>query len=340
MGRSSEQTDFTATAKPVDIAEIPVIDFTSFIHGDEDERQAVADAIAEAAQRIGFFYLTGHGVPEALREDAFRRSAEFYALPPEEREKVRATPDWYRGLMSLSQDLGVGKRYFEQYRIQDEFAPDPAADPQGRFFRPNRWPQSQPALAETSMAYFRAMTQLSRHLLQAFALGIGLPSDRFDLWFEKPLSQLSLLYYSALPDGAQVTVQNAAAHTDEGPFTILAQGEVGGLEVRRRDGEWIAAPPIAGTFVINIGDMMMWWSNGRYLSNMHRVRNTSGQERYSIPFFFNPDQKVVVEPLPELVAIDGEARFGSVEAGVHLTRFYATLERRAAEACAQALAKA
>jgi isopenicillin N synthase-like dioxygenase len=336
LGRSIEQTDFTATARAVDLAEIPVIDFAPFLEGGVEGRRTVAQAIAEASRRIGFFYLSGHGVPEAVREAAFQASAAFYALPAEEREKVRATPDWYRGLMSLSQDIGAGKRYFEQYRIQDEFAPDPEADPQGRFFRPNRWPESQPRMARAAMAYFRAMTDLSRHLLKAFALGLGLPEDRFDEGFKKPLSQLSLLYYSALPEGAQVEVQNAAAHTDEGPFTILAQGQVGGLEVRRRDGAWIAAPPIPGTFVINIGNMMMWWSNGRYLSNMHRVRNTSGQERFSIPFFFNPDQKTVVGPLPELVAADGEARFPSVEAGVHLTRFYATLERAAAEAKAPA----
>jgi isopenicillin N synthase-like dioxygenase len=155
---------------------------------------------------------------------------------------------------------------------------------------------------------------------------MGLPEDRFDAWFNKPLSQLSLLYYRALPDGAETHVQNAVAHTDEGPFTILAQGEVGGLEVRRRDGVWVAAPPAPDAYVINIGNMMMWWSNGRYLSNMHRVRNTSGQDRLSVPFFFNPDREVVVEPLPELVRRDGEARYPAVQAGDHLTHFFATLQ--------------
>jgi isopenicillin N synthase-like dioxygenase len=121
-------------------------------------------------------------------------------------------------------------------------------------------------------------------------------------------------------------MQNAVAHTDEGPFTILAQGEVSGLEVRRRDGAWIAAPPVDDSYVINIGNMMMWWSNGRYLSNMHRVRNTSNRERFSIPFFFNPDREVVVEPLPEFVRQDGEARYPAVQAGQHLTRFFATLQ--------------
>jgi isopenicillin N synthase-like dioxygenase len=334
LGRSNEEADFKATARAVDLSEIPLIDFAPFLSGDAAARQAVADQIADASRRIGFFYLTGHGVPAALREDVFAKSAAFYGLPEAEREKVRATPDWYRGLMSFSQDLGVGKRYFEQYRVMDEFAPDPQVDPEGIFYGPNRWPSAAPELAPATMAYFRAMTDLSHHLLAAFAMGIGLPPGRFADYFHKPLSQLSLLYYSALPEGATQEMQNAAAHTDEGPFTILAQGEIGGLEVRRRDGAWISAPPIPGAYVINIGDMMMWWSNGRYLSNMHRVRNTSAQERFSVPFFFNPDREVVVEPLPELVAADGEAKFPPVQAGVHLTRFYETLKKRAAEAAA------
>lgn len=326
LGRSNEEADFTLSARTVSLSEIPIIDFAPFLTGSPDERQGVADQIAEASGRIGFFYLVGHGVPAGLREAVFRETAAFYRLPPSEQEKVRATPDWYRGLCSLSQSLGPNKRYFEQYRIQDEFAPDPLTDPNGLFYGPNRWPEARPGLASASMAYFRAVTELSGHLLRAFALGMGLPEDRFEGWFDKPLSQLSLLYYSALPQGAATEMQNAVAHTDEGPFTILAQGEIGGLEVRRRDGAWIAAPPVDDSYVINIGNMMMWWSNGRYLSNMHRVRNTSNRERFSIPFFFNPDREVVVEPLPEFVRQDGEAGYPAVQAGQHLTRFLATLQ--------------
>jgi isopenicillin N synthase-like dioxygenase len=326
LGRSNDEADFQLSARTVDVADIPTIDFAPFLSGTPEERQATADQIAEAASRIGFFYLVNHGVPAELRDGVFKATKAFYDLPPAEQEAVRATPDWYRGLCSLSQNLGPGQRYFEQYRVQDEFPPDPATDPNGIFYGPNRWPEAQPGLAPATMAYFRAATELSGRLLHAFALGMGLPEDRFDAWFNKPLSQLSLLYYRALPDGAETHVQNAVAHTDEGPFTILAQGEVGGLEVRRRDGVWVAAPPAPDAYVINIGNMMMWWSNGRYLSNMHRVRNTSGQDRLSVPFFFNPDREVVVEPLPELVRRDGEARYPAVQAGDHLTHFFATLQ--------------
>jgi isopenicillin N synthase-like dioxygenase len=339
LGRSTDQADFQASAQRVDLAEIPLIDFGPFLHGSEDDRRRVADQIAEASERIGFFYLAGHDVPEAIRADLFQQMATFYHLPDVEREQARATPEGYRGLMSLSQDIAVNKRLFEQYRVQDEFEPDPVRDPDGIFYGPNRWPSSAPGLASASMAYFRQMTALSHRLLGAFALGMNVAEDRFQGMFEKPLSQLSLLYYSAIPEDAEVEASNLVSHTDEGPFTILAQGEIGGLEVRRRDGSWIAAPPIPGAFVINIGDMMMWWSNGRYISNRHRVRNTSTQERFSAPFFFNPDHDVVVEPLAELVAIDGEARYPAVHVGAHLLRFYEGLTRRSKAAADAALAR-
>jgi isopenicillin N synthase-like dioxygenase len=338
LGRSTDQADFQASAQRVDVAEIPLIDFGPFLQGSEQDRRRVAGEIAEASERIGFFYLAGHGVPDAVRADLFQQMAAFYHLPEIDREEVRATAHGYRGLMSLSQDIAVNQRLFEQYRIQDEFEPDPSRDPDGIFYGPNRWPSAAPGLASASMAYFRAMTDLSHRLLGAFALGMNVAEDRFEGMFDKPLSQLSLLYYSSIPEDAEVDRSNLVSHTDEGPFTILAQGEIGGLEVRRRDGAWIAAPPIPGAFVINIGDMMMWWSNGRYISNRHRVRNTSTQERFSAPFFFNPDYDVVVEPLAELAAIDGEARYPAVKVGAHLLRFYDGLTRRSKAAADAAAA--
>jgi isopenicillin N synthase-like dioxygenase len=184
-----------------------------------------------------------------------------------------------------------------------------------------------PEFGETCTAYWRAMLELSRALLRAFALGLGLPENRFDAYYKKPLCQLSLLYYIPLPPDADVDVSNTVSHTDEGPLTILAQDRIGGLEVKRRDGVWIAAPPVEGAYVINIGDMMMWWSNGRYLSNYHSVKNRAGVERFSIPFFLNPDRDVVVAPLPELFEPGEKPAYDPVQVGQHMARFYAVLEK-------------
>lgn len=332
MSRSDGSAEDLIVAQKIDLAEVPLIDFSPFREGGEAGKQLVAAQIADACQQIGFFYLKGHGVPEQVSRDAFAASASFFHRPEEERAHCAATTDWYRGWIAKPKAAGLSRdsRLFEQYRIQAE-SPESDGTPSGSiFYRPNRWPADMPDFRAACDAYYAAMLALSTDLLHAFAIGLGLPQTRLDDHFHRPLCQLSLLYYMPLPDYADLSVSNTVAHTDEGPFTILAQDAVGGLEVKRRDGVWIAAPPIAGAFTINVGDMLMWWSNGRYLSNSHRVRNKSKGERFSIPFFNNPDLDTVVQPLPELVALDGGVEnFPPVHVGTHLSRFYATLEKKA-----------
>jgi isopenicillin N synthase-like dioxygenase len=329
MSRSERSEEDRVVARTVALADIPLIDFSPFLAGGVEARQAVADEIARACREIGFFYLAGHGVPEPLTREIFSASKSFYHRPVEERRKAQATADWYRGWIPAPSLSGRDTRMFDQYRLQSVW---PAQDRPGNsmdriFDAPNRWPEDMPAFRQAVEDYLAAMHRLSIELLSAFALGLELPETRFHDWFHRPPCQLSLLYYPPLPPQAEADVSNIVAHTDEGPFTILAQGEVGGLEVKRRDGVWIAAPPISGAFTINVGDMMMWWSNGAYLSNLHRVRNRSGGERFSIPFFANPDRDVVVEPLPEVVDRTGPALYQPVKVSDHLARFYAKLEQ-------------
>lgn len=329
MSRSEKGLDDTLMAKTVEISEIPVIDFAPFLQGDPADRRAVAAEMAMACETIGFFYLTGHGVPEDLRSAIFDQSAAFFHLPLAERQQAAATSDWYRGWIASQpgETLSRDSRVFEQYRIQKDLsADDPDVLSGSVFYKPNRWPAGLPDFGGACNRYYEAMLGLSRQLLHAFALGIGLPEDRFDAYFDKPLCQLSMMYYPSLPDDADMEVTNTVSHTDEGPLTILAQGAVSGLEVKRRDGTWIAAPPIPGAYTINVGDMMMWWSNGRYLSNYHRVRNKSRVERFSVPFFLNPDHDTVVEPLSEFVRKDGKTNYPPIHVATHLSRFYATFK--------------
>ncbi len=328
--RSARGSDDLTTAMPVALTEVPTIDFSPFFEGDARRRKAVAMDIAAACEEIGFFYITGHRVPPSLHSGVFEQSARFFALPVEDRQKVAASYDWYRGWVGTQPGgaLSRNSRLFEQYRMQKDMSADDPDVLSGNFFyKPNRWPENLDGFADTCNGYYDAMEALSRHLLRAFALGVDLPEDRFDDNFKKPLSQLSLMYNPPLPGGVDLDVTNMVSHTDDTPFTILAQGEVGGLEVKRRDGHWIAVPPSEDALTINVGDMMMWWTNGRYLSNLHRVRNTSGRERYSVPFFLNPDHDVVVEPLPEFVSKDGVAKFPPVHVATHLSRFYSSFKK-------------
>lgn len=331
MSRSERSEDDLVTAAEIDIAEIPLIDFTPFLTGDAAARQAVADEIARACRVIGFFYLKGHGVAQALIDGLFAQSRSFYRQPREEQLESAATREWYRGLVPapVNRELTRNTRMFDQYRLQLEWPEDARPDdPLARIFGvPNRWPEKLPEFRVAVDAYLGAMQTLSVELLRAFALGLGLPEDRFDGYFRYPPSQLSLLYYPPLPENALAEASNIVSHTDEGPFTVLLQDSVGGLEVKRRDGTWISAPPVDGAFVINVGDMMMWWSNGEFISNFHRVKNRSGVERFSIPFFANPDRDVVVGPLSEMLERTGAPRYAPVRVSDHLAAFYERLDR-------------
>jgi isopenicillin N synthase-like dioxygenase len=328
MARSESSQEDSVVAAEIDITEIPVVDFAPFLSG--AARQKVADEIAWACRTIGFFCLTGHGVSEHVVEAACAASRAFYALPESRKAEALASREWYRGWVPAPENrqLTRNTRMFDQYRLQLEWpAEDRPNDPHARIFGvPNRWPAGMPDFRQSVEAYLDAMNALSAELLRAFALGLGLPEDRLDDYFHKPPSQLSLLYYPSLPETALDEAANIVSHTDEGPFTILAQDATGGLEVKRRDGVWIAAKPIPGSFTINVGDMLMWWSNGEFLSNYHRVKNKSGLERFSIPFFANPDRDVVVAPLPEVVARTGEPRYDPVMVSEHLARFYEKLD--------------
>jgi isopenicillin N synthase-like dioxygenase len=296
MSRAEQSADDVAAAAAVEAQSLPIIDFAPFLGGNPDDRSATAHAIAQACRDTGFFYLTGHGVPSDLIDAMFAQSRAFYGLPIEERRSVRTDTDNVLGWAPPrdSDSLSRNTRLFHQYIVQL------GAD------APNRWPPTLPDFAPTSERYLAAMHDLSLELLKAFAIGLGLPEATFADAFRAPPSRLNLLYQPPLPRAAAGDVSNMVSHTDEGPITILAQGATGGLEVKRRDGSWIKASPIPQLFIINVGDVMMWWTNGRYLSNFHRVRNRSGVERYSIPYFCYPDPTVTVAPLTELLT-NGEA---------------------------------
>jgi isopenicillin N synthase-like dioxygenase len=326
MSRAEQIDDDLVLAVDVPLDEIPLIDFRPFLEGGADERVRVAGQIREACEQIGFFNLTGVGFPSSLREAVFGQSAAFYHRPEEERARAAASPEWYRGwIPQPTQEDGAHRsRLFEQYRIHYEGGPVEGVDERlNRLFsQPNRWPDDMPAFRAACTAYFDAVLGLARQLTRAFSIGLGLPEERLDGFFSHPLCQLTLLYYLPLPGGAQAEMSNTVAHTDSGPFTILAQDEVGGLEVRRRDGVWISAPPVPGSYTINVGDMLMWLSNGRYLSNYHRVKNRAGCERFSVPFFMNPNRDAVIAPLPELVPQGAEPSYPPVHAGELMARFY------------------
>ncbi len=309
-----------------DFSEIPVLDVSRLSTGDAADAKAVAEALGAHLETTGFVYISGHGVPrdsvEAVRE-AGRR---FHALPLDEKMKLGINHN-FRGYLGFdtstivtSSVAAVSKpNRSESLMIMDEVAAD---DPDALAGKPlqgaNRWPDEAvlPGFRATIEIYVRHMTGLARRMVETAAVALGLPAQALAPHFLKPTTFLRLLHYPTQPEEAGLF--GSAPHTDYGFITLLAQDDVGGLEVRNKAGDWIAAPPIPDTFVLNVGDILARWSNDRFVSTPHRVVNRSGRERYSQPFFFDPAMDTTVETLPTCIPPGSTPKYRPVVYGEYL----------------------
>jgi isopenicillin N synthase-like dioxygenase len=181
---------------------------------------------------------------------------------------------------------------------------------------PNVWPQSEPGLAPAMRAFMDALATPANALLRGFALALGLAPDFFAPMFSAPQSLLKLNHYPPQPPPERESEIGVVGHSDSGGFTILWQDANGGLEVQSKNGDWVGAPPIPDTFVINLGNVMQIWTNGRFSSTPHRVINRSGNDRYSIPLFVNPNYDVPIAPLHGEPAGDPAPRFADYQTGI------------------------
>ena len=280
-----------------DFDAIPVISLAG-LEGTREAIDAVTANIVEACETAGFFYCVDHGVSLARIEAVFAAARWFFARPQAERDALDvATSPNFRGYVPIGiTGPDVPRRLLEAFQMMLDLGPD---DPDVRagniMYGANRWPPGAPEFRSAMEGYFADMTALSLRLLRAFARGLGLADNYFEAFFRKPLTQLRLLHYPPQPPDAEA--QGVETHTDTGAFTILSQDQVGGLEVRNRAGRWIEARPIPGSFVINIADMMQRWTDRRFVSTPHRVANRTGADRYSVPFFANPDYSAIITPL-------------------------------------------
>lgn len=305
--------------------EIPVIDFAPFLHGDDAARLAVVGRIGAACRDIGFFYVVNHGVPEALVAQVYAQAKRFFALPEEEKAKIAIEKSsCHRGWFRLgAENLDPERQTLdgdlkEGIKIGRDLSPaHPKVLAGTPLHGPNQWP-ALPGWREVMQEYYDRLVGLGKELLHALALALGLEERYFDGWLDTPMTTLGPLHYP--PQRGQITEAQigAGAHTDYGCLTLLSQDASGGLQARSAAGVWLDAPPIAGSFVVNIGDMMERWTNGVFTSTPHRVINTSGQERFSLPFFFDPDFSAPVACIPTCLAPGETAKYPPTTAGQHL----------------------
>lgn len=294
---------------------IPVIDLGPLRDGSDP--RAVARAIRAALSSAGFMYLRNHGVAPAVVEDAFAAARAFFDLPEAEKMAlhIRHSGPALRGYIEIhgeNTDPGRTLDLKECIDLGPE-APEPATP----FFGPNPWPAALPGFRAAATGYHDTMLALARQVLSGIALSLELPADHFEAMLTRPISILRMLHYPPQTGRIDSREIGIGAHTDYGNLTILAQDDVGGLQVMNRDGDWIAAPPIPGTFVVNIGDLIQRLTNDRYLANLHRVVNASGRQRYSIPFFLDADFDAVIAPLDSCVDAATPRRYEPVTCGAH-----------------------
>lgn len=312
-------SDFAA-AGSVDQSEIPVIDVSGAIDG--TNVASVAEQIHSAAVEYGFFYISGHGIEQRLMDLAFSVSADFFAQSEAKKATIAVNTD-QRGWMATGMSQLQGAKTHDLKEVFFWGAETAVDDSDLLAGKPlvalNQWPtEAFPRLQAELRPYYDALCDVARKIMSALAVSLGQPATFFDDCYQKPLARGQLVYYppsTALDDAEERF--GVAPHTDFGVLTLLLQDNSGGLQVKSKSGGWIEAPPIDGTLVCNIGDLLARWSNDRFASTVHRVINRSKSARYSIPIFFDPHTDTIVDPTHLGVSAQ-ESRYEPVTAGGHI----------------------
>ena len=307
------------------MSDIPIIDLTGLSTRDPLAMARMTGDIARACREVGFFYVRNHGVPQGALDAVMAQALAFFAQPLARKDALKISADsdnkGYVGLRTEALDPGHNVDDKEAFNIRI------AAHERARASLCPELPGFDAVMTD----FFQRMLRLGVDLHRPIARDLGLPDDYFDPRLDRPMATLRLLHYppaSVRADGAF----GAGAHTDYGNLTLLLTDDAGGLEVQRRDGAWIAAPPMPDAFICNIGDCLMRWTNDVYRSTPHRVTNPQGRDRYSIAFFLDANADALVEAIPSCVAAGEIPRYQPITAGDYLaSRFAQTYGFKQAE---------
>jgi isopenicillin N synthase-like dioxygenase len=279
----------------------------------------------EACKTTGFFYIVNHGVPKQLIDKVFSLTAQFFALSDDEKMALHLSRSTCRrgyekiGDQTLDENALPDQK--ESFYCGIEYPPDhPYVVKSYDTYGASQWPSQVQDFRGAMGVYIDAQLKICHEIMGLVALAFELKQDHFEPTLYDPMVTLRLLRYPPHPPNADERLFGAGAHTDWGAVTVLAQDDQGGLEVQLPSGVWISAPPVADSFVVNLGDMMPRWTNDIYRSNLHRVVNASthGEPRYSVPFFFEPNFEAPIDPIPGTVSDERPRRYGPCTAGEHL----------------------
>ncbi|CAL0312103.1 unnamed protein product [Lupinus luteus] len=292
---------------PIEATGIPVIDLSPIINKAVENSSAIEALVKEigsACKEWGFFQVINHGVPLTLRQRLEEASREFFAQSMEDKRKVNRDETTLTGYYDTEHTKNVRdwKEVFDFFAKEPTLLPLSSDEHDHRIHHwTNQSPQYPPNFRVIIQEYIEEVQKLGYKLLELIALSLGLEANRFEEFFIKhQTSFVRLNHYPPCP--YPDLALGVGRHKDGGALTILAQDEVGGLEVKRKtDQEWVGVKPTPDAYIINVGDIIQVWSNDAYESVEHRVMVNTEKERFSIPFFFNPAHDAEVKPLEELI---------------------------------------
>lgn len=287
--------------------DVPVLDLADYMSNKKGALDRIAGELRYALEEIGFFYVINHQFPQGLIHRAFDEIARFHAQPTEAKNKI-AVNNHHCGYIVTGAEVSRSSEYHtgilrpdvvEAFMMKRDRAPIPLAET-------NQWPEDLPGFRDTMVEYFETAEALFRKILPVIAASLELLPDFFDSMFGKheSLTTLRASHYNS-DDLLEENQFHISPHTDSSFVTILPITDVPGLELLTPSrNDWFAAPIVPNSFLINSGDLMKRWTNGRFLSTPHRVINKSGRDRYALPLFVAPNPDVLIECLPTCTSAD------------------------------------
>jgi isopenicillin N synthase-like dioxygenase len=319
---------------------VPVIDISSFLAGDPAARASVPRAVARACEEIGFFTIVGHGIDRELIGAATNAARQFFDLPTAEKMRARSSdPAISRGYRGIGNEGLAGTRADQTPPdLKEVFHLGPPDFPHDAYhcapdayphFVDDVWPASPAQFRPAMTAYYRAAEKLAGDLMRIFALALNLPETFFADKVDRHISALRIIMYPEQTTAPLPGQLRAGAHSDYGTLTILlGENQPGSLEVHTRNGGWMPVHIPPDSFVINIGDLMMRWTNDRWVSTLHRVVNppatmAAQARRLSLVFFHHPNYDAEVTCIPTCSDAANPPRYPPVNAGPYRLEKYA-----------------
>ncbi len=295
---------------------IPIIDFEGFYADSRIRRQEIIAEVDRCASQIGFMYAKNLSVGNGLKLRAFQCAAEFFNQPLDEKNHFAYqgadNNHGFQGFASEKLDQSKPADLKEAFTMRDI----PRSVREGR-----NWPSNE--YRNVAIELFNKSLDDANTVMEAFAEALDLPLNFFRNCHSGEVITLRYLHYPVVDQNPEEGQLGAGAHTDYGTVTLLYQDDVGGLEVKSKDGTWHQAIYVPDTVIINTGDLLSRWTNEKYCSTLHRVRPRTKQEvkttdRYSIAFFVDPDNATPVSVLPSCQSKSNPPKFTDTTAGEHI----------------------